>query len=118
MRVSGITFLQGGAYEDDTVAHGNGGECVVDRGGDGVGRRRQAAASPAKAHAQIDGKVNINEADQTALMKLEGVGAGMAKKIIAWREAHGPFKRAQDLEKVPGVGKAVLDKNHGRIAVK
>jgi competence protein ComEA len=51
-------------------------------------------------------------------MKLEGVGAGMAKKIIAWREAHGPFKRAQDLEKVPGVGKAVLDKNHGRIAVK
>ena len=52
------------------------------------------------------------------LMKLEGVGAGMAKKIIAWREAHGPFKRAQDLEKVPGVGKAVLDKNHGRIAVK
>ena len=73
---------------------------------------------PAKAHAQIDGKVNINEADQTALMKLDGVGAGMAKKIIAWREAHGPFKRAQDLEKVPGVGKAVLDKNHGRIAVK
>ncbi len=73
---------------------------------------------PAKAHAHTDGKVNINEADQTALMKLEGVGAGMAKKIIAWREAHGPFKRAQDLEKVPGVGKAVLDKNHGRIAVK
>jgi competence protein ComEA len=46
------------------------------------------------------------------------VGAGMAKKIIAWREAHGPFKRAQDLEKVPGVGKAVIDKNYGRIAVK
>lgn len=72
----------------------------------------------AKAHAHTDGKVNINEADQTALMKLEGVGAGMAKKIIAWRDVHGPFKRAQDLEKVPGVGKAVLDKNHGRIAVK
>ena len=71
-----------------------------------------------KAHAHADGKVNINEADHTELMKLEGVGAGMAKKIIAWREAHGPFKRAQDLEKVPGVGKAVLDKNHGRIAVK
>jgi len=71
-----------------------------------------------KAHARADEKVNINEADHAELMKLEGVGAGMAKKIIAWREAHGPFKRAQDLEKVPGVGKAVLDKNHGRIAVK
>jgi competence protein ComEA len=51
-------------------------------------------------------------------MKLEGVGAGTAKKIIAWREAHGPFKHAHDLEKVPGVGREVFGKNHGRIAVK
>ena len=63
-------------------------------------------------------KVNINEANQGELMKLEGVGAGTAKKIIAWREAHGPFKRLHDLEKVPGVGREVLEKNHGRIAVK
>ena len=47
-----------------------------------------------------------------------GVGAGAAKKIIAWREAHGPFKHLHDLEKVPGVGRDVLEKNHGRIAVK
>jgi len=71
-----------------------------------------------KAQVHAAGKVNINEAGQTELMKLEGVGAGTAKKIIAWREAYGPFKRPQDLEKVPGVDKAVLDKNHGRIAVK
>ena len=51
-------------------------------------------------------------------MRLEGVGAGAAKKIIAWREAHGPFKHLHDLEKVPGVGREVLEKNHGRIAVK
>jgi competence protein ComEA len=54
-------------------------------------------------------KVNINEASQAELMKLEGVGAGAAKKIIAWREAHGPFKRLHDLEKVPGVGRDVLE---------
>ena len=42
----------------------------------------------------------------------------MAQKIIAYREAHGPFKRAHDLEKVDGVGKEVLEKNAGRIAVK
>ena len=34
------------------------------------------------------------------------------------REAHGPFKHLHDLEKVPGVGRDVLEKNHGRIAVK
>lgn len=76
------------------------------------------ARSEAKPSPAGEGKVNINEATQAELMKLEGVGAGTAKKIIAWREAHGPFKHAHDLEKVPGVGRDVLGKNHGRIAVK
>jgi competence protein ComEA len=74
------------------------------------------AKSESKLPAEV--RININEASQAELMKLEGVGAGTAKKIIAWREAHGPFKHAHDLEKVPGVGREVLDKNHGRIAVK
>ena len=65
-----------------------------------------------------DVKVNINEATKTELMKLAGVGAGSAQKIIESREAHGPFKKAQDLEKVDGVGKGVLEKNSGRITVK
>ena len=65
-----------------------------------------------------DVKVNINEATKTELIKLAGVGAGSAQKIIEYREAHGPFKKAQDLEKVDGVGKGVLEKNSGRITVK
>ena len=65
-----------------------------------------------------DVKVNINEATKTELMKLAGVGAGSAQTIIEYREAHGPFKKAQDLEKVDGVGKGVLEKNSGRITVK
>ena len=76
------------------------------------------AKSEAKVVSPAEGKININEASQAELMKLEGVGAGTAKKIIAWREAHGPFKHAHDLEKVPGVGREVFGKNHGRIAVK
>ena len=63
-------------------------------------------------------KVNLNGASKAELMKLEGVGAGAADRIIAYREAHGPFKRVQDLEKVDKVGKMVLDKNAGRLAVK
>ena len=52
-------------------------------------------------------------------MKLEGVGAGAAQKIIAYREAHGPFKRLHDLEKVDGVRpRACSRRTHGRIAVK
>jgi competence protein ComEA len=65
-----------------------------------------------------DTKVNINEASKTELMKLAGVGPGGAQKIIEYREAHGPFKKPQELEKVEGIGKGVLEKNAGRITVK
>ena len=65
-----------------------------------------------------DVKVNINEASKSELMKLAGVGPGGAQKIIEYREAHGPFKKAQELEKVDGIGKGVLEKNAGRITVK
>ena len=51
-------------------------------------------------------------------MKLEGIDAGAAQKIIAYRDAHGPFKRAQDLGKVRGVGKEIVERNAGRISVK
>ena len=71
-----------------------------------------------RAAARADAKVNINEASKSELMKLEGVGAAAAQKIIAYREAHGPFKRVHDLERVEGVGKAVLEKNAGRLTVK
>ena len=72
---------------------------------------------PAKAKA-AEGRVNINEASKAELMKLAGVGPGGAQKIIEYRDAHGPFKKAQDLEKVDGVGKGVIEKNAGRIVVK
>ena len=86
-------------------------------GAAGAAEEKQAKGE-AKEASRAEHRVNINEASQAELMKLEGIGAGAAKKIIAWREAHGPFKRLHDLEKVPGVGRDVLEKNHGRIAVK
>jgi competence protein ComEA len=74
---------------------------------------------PTKVKAEgKEGKVNINEASKAELMKLAGVGPGGAQKIIDYRDAHGPFKKAQDLEKVDGVGKGVIEKNAGRIVVK
>jgi competence protein ComEA len=82
----------------------------------GAGASDKAAKDdkPAKAES----KVNINEATRAQLMKLSGVGPGTADRIISYRQAHGPFRKAQDLEKVEGVGRGVLEKNEGRIAVK
>lgn len=91
---------------------------VVSCSGAAAASEDRPAKGMVKEASQAGHKVNINVADQAELMKLEGVGAGTAKKIIAWRETHGPFKRLQDLEKVPGVGREVVEKNHGRIALK
>ena len=83
-------------------------------GGGGIA----VAADEKPAKGKAEAKVNINEASKTELMKLAGVGPGGAQKIIEYREAHGPFKKAQDLEKVDGIGKGVIEKNAGRITVK
>lgn len=49
--------------------------------------------------------IHINQASLDELCALKGVGPKMAEKIIAVREASGPFKNASDLQKVPGIGK-------------
>ncbi len=93
--------------------------CVA--GGVAVGDEKEKEHKDRPVRVKVDAKdvkVNINEATKTELMKLAGVGAGSAQKIIEYREAHGPFKKAQDLEKVDGIGKGVLEKNSGRITVR
>jgi competence protein ComEA len=68
--------------------------------------------------AAVDPKVNINTADVKELMKLQGVGRSLAEKIVQYRDAHGPFKKAGDLRKVEGVAEGLWEKNRERIVVK
>jgi competence protein ComEA len=68
--------------------------------------------------AAVDAKININTADVKELMKLQGVGRSLAEKIVQYRDAHGPFKKAGDFRKVEGVGDGVWEKNRERIVVK
>jgi competence protein ComEA len=54
------------------------------------------------------GKVNINTADEAALVALKGIGKGKAKAIIEYRQKNGPFKSVDDLTKVKGIGNKTL----------
>ena len=63
-------------------------------------------------------KININTASVKELQKLDGVGRGVAQRIVDYREANGPFKRTEDLRKVEGVGAATFERNRERIVVK
>ncbi len=60
--------------------------------------------------------VNINHADARTIAKsLDGIGTSRAQAIVAWREAHGPFKKVDDLKHVKGIGKATIERNRSAI---
>lgn len=54
--------------------------------------------------------VHINSASVDELCALNGVGPKLAEKILTTRNALGPFKSPEDLQKVPGIGKKKLEK--------
>ena len=62
--------------------------------------------------------VDINIADAATLMKaLKGVGPDKASAIISYREQHGPFKTADQLAEVKGIGKKLVEMNREVIIV-
>ena len=64
------------------------------------------------APTAIAGPVNVNTADaKTLARELQGVGMAKAEAIISYREKNGPFKSADDLVKVKGLGKKLVEQN-------
>ena len=55
------------------------------------------------------GLVNVNRAGLEELDRLPGVGPATAEKIIAHRQAHGPFSRIEDIMEVSGIGEAKFE---------
>ncbi|MEG0026936.1 MAG: ComEA family DNA-binding protein [Raoultibacter sp.] len=49
-------------------------------------------------------KININSASLEELDSLDGIGVSTAQRIIADREAQGPFRTIEDLKRVSGIG--------------
>jgi len=66
----------------------------------------------------VAAQVDINSADaRTLASTLYGVGLVKAEAIVAYRNAHGPFARPEDLLKVKGIGHHTLDANRTMIVV-
>ena len=75
-----------------------------------------AAMLPLAAWA---GPVDINTADaQTISAQLKGIGLTKAKAIVDYRAKHGPFKSAEDLSLVKGIGDRTVELNRADILVK
>jgi len=60
------------------------------------------------AAASVDGRVRVNVAGVEELQRLPGVGPVLAERIVAHREAYGPFSVVEDLLDVSGIGEGKL----------
>ena len=49
--------------------------------------------------------VDLNECMPDDLLSFEGIGPSLAKRIVEYRQAHGPFRSMEDVRAIPGVGR-------------
>jgi len=67
--------------------------------------------------ATVTFPININTASAEELDALPYIGQVRASEIIAYRQAHGPFKRIEDVMKVYGITQEIFDRIKDLITV-
>ncbi len=70
--------------------------------------------SPVSAFAG-ERSIDVNHATAAELAALTGVGRVRAQAIVDYRREHPPFRRPEDLLKVRGIGRFVLEHNRDRL---
>jgi competence protein ComEA len=66
----------------------------------------------------LAGPVDVNTADaETISAELKGIGLKKAEAIVEYRTKHGPFRSADDLTLVKGIGERTVELNRSDIKV-
>jgi competence protein ComEA len=66
----------------------------------------------------VAGPVNINTADAATLAReLQGIGLKRAQAIVDYRARYGPFRSADELALVKGIGPKAIEANRADIRV-
>ena len=58
--------------------------------------------------SQVEFRVDVNQAEWTELSLLPGIGEALARRIVASREADGPYRDHDALRRVRGIGPKTL----------
>lgn len=61
--------------------------------------------------------LDLNTATAEELDTLPGIGPALAERIVAYREANGPFESVEEILEVSGIGEAKFADLEGRITV-
>ena len=113
----GFVIVTGGWFWSQNGVHGGYQVIVMGRAEDSE-PAEQSAESVESAESgeqerpdslQPGEKINLNTADSYDLQRLPGIGEKRAEDIIAYREANGPFRTVDELDKVSGIGSGILD---------
>lgn len=72
--------------------------------------------SPGDGKNESSGRININTAGVGELTTLTGIGETRAEEILRYREKNGPFRKPEDLMKVPGIKEGTYRKISDRIS--
>ncbi len=62
--------------------------------------------------------VDLNTASAPLLTRVSGIGAGLADAIVAYRDAHGPFRSRAELTKVPRLGPKAFEQCAGFLRIR
>ena len=62
--------------------------------------------------------VELNTASAPLLTRVSGIGAALAKRIVAWRDENGAFKSRSELKKVGGLGPKAFEQSAGFLRIR
>ena len=106
------------AREEETAARdGNGpggaagsAEAGLDRGAEGPRPAGAAGRRSTQPEPLRPGTLDIDRAPAAEWVRLPGIGPSLAARIVADRDAHGPFAAPEGLLRVRGIGQKTLEK--------
>jgi competence protein ComEA len=70
----------------------------------GIRLHARPMAGPHIQATHLHDAIDINHADEAQLLLLPGVGPALARRIVAYRNANGPYESIDTLNAVSGIG--------------
>lgn len=80
-------------------------------------QRERLVDASAMQHTPAAFVVDVNRAPWMELAQLPGVGETLARRMVEYRQEHGPFHSLEQLRQVRGMGPKTFEKIAGHLTV-